>query len=259
MTALLEVQGLSRSFRGLKALSGLSMRVDENEIVGLVGPNGAGKTTAFNVMSGVLPPSAGEIKVQGQRINGMAAHKVVGLGLARTFQATNVFRDASVLENVGRGLLGRQGIKFFSTLFNTPSYRVEAARMREQAHAILERVGLADSAQAQAGALAYGHQRLLGVAIALASGPRVLLLDEPAAGLNPAEAEMMGRMITSIHADMKISILLVEHNMRMVMGICQRLVVLNHGEMIAQGTPDEIRADPHVISAYLGSDDDGTA
>ncbi|MGI4813744.1 MAG: ABC transporter ATP-binding protein [Janthinobacterium lividum] len=259
MTALLEVDGLSKSFRGLKALSALSMRVDENEIVGLVGPNGAGKTTAFNVMSGVLPPTAGEVKVRGRRINGMPAHKVVELGLARTFQATNVFRDATVLENVRRGLLGGPGIKFFATLFNTPSYRAESAHMREKAYAILERVGLLDAAHVQAGALAYGHQRLLGVAIALATEPRVLLLDEPAAGLNPAEAEMMGRMITRIHDEMKISILLVEHNMRMVMGICKRLVVLKHGEMIAQGTPEEIRADPHVISAYLGSEDDDAA
>jgi branched-chain amino acid transport system ATP-binding protein len=259
MTALLEVENLSRHFRGLKALSGLNMRVDENEIVGLVGPNGAGKTTAFNLMSGVLAPTSGEVRVLGRRINGWAPHRVVALGLARTFQATNVFRDASVMENVRRGLLGRQGMRLGSMLLHTRSYRAQAARMRGQAYEILERLGLAGSAQALAGALPYGHQRLLGVAIALAAGPRVLLLDEPAAGLNPAEAQAMGEMIRRIHADMKISVLLVEHNMRMVMGLCDRLVVLKHGEMIAQGSPEQIRNDPHVISAYLGSDDDEPA
>jgi branched-chain amino acid transport system ATP-binding protein len=255
MSILLETRGMSKSFRGLQALSGVNIRVNQGEIVGLVGPNGAGKTTAFNLMSGVIPPSAGEVYVAGKKINNMRPHQVVRLGLARTFQATTVFQDATVVENVRRSLLGALGIRFFSTLFNTASYREQARTSALRAYEILERVGLSHLAHASAATLAYGHQRLLGIAIALAADPKILLLDEPAAGLNPAEAQNMGAMITRLHKELNISVLLVEHNMRMVMGICDRLFVLQHGQLIAQGTPQQIRNDPHVISAYLGSDD----
>ncbi|MER1966476.1 ABC transporter ATP-binding protein [Castellaniella sp. GW247-6E4] len=259
MTALLEANRISKSFRGLRALSEVSLRVDEDEIVGLVGPNGAGKTTAFNLMSGVTPPTEGDIHIAGQRINGMSPHRIVRLGLARTFQATTVFHDTTVVENVRRGLLGALGIRFFSTLFNTASYREQTRASTRRAYDVLERVGLSGHAHASAATLAYGHQRLLGIAIALAADPKILLLDEPAAGLNPAEAQMMGEMIVRLHKELKISVLLVEHNMRMVMGICDRLFVLQHGQLIAQGTPQQIRNDPRVISAYLGSDDDEAA
>ncbi len=259
MKTLLEAKGVSKSFRGLRALNDLNMSINEGEIVGLVGPNGAGKTTAFNVISGVLPASGGEIRVLGHLANHLRPHQIVKLGLSRTFQATNVFKDETVVENVLRGLLVSQGLRFFGALFNTPRYREQSRGMQDKALEILDMVGLSATAHALSGSLPYGHQRLLGVAIALAGNPRILLLDEPAAGLNPAEAQIMAEMITRIHTLLNVSVLLVEHNMRMVMGLCQRLVVLKHGEMIAQGTPEQIRNDPHVISAYLGSDDYETA
>jgi branched-chain amino acid transport system ATP-binding protein len=253
MSALLDVSGVSKSFRGLKALSGLTMSVGEGEIIGLVGPNGAG--TAFNVISGALPATAGTITLLGRTLNGLQPHEIVRRGLARTFQATNVFKEASVLENVMRGLLVSFPPRLWASMFNTPGNREQAAGIHKRALEIIELVGLSQVAGLPADSLPYGHQRSLGVAIALASKPRVLLLDEPAAGLNPAEAQHMGALIQRIHSQLNISVLLVEHNMRMVMGICDRIVVLKHGEMIAQGTPTQIRNDPHVISAYLGSDD----
>lgn len=257
--SILEVKGVSKSFRGLRALTDLNMSISEGEIVGLVGPNGAGKTTAFNVISGVMPATRGEITVMGKRTGKLRPHEIVKLGLSRTFQATNVFKGETVIENVLRGLLVSHGIRFYGALFNTSTYRKQSHAMRSRALDILDMVGLGDSADNLSTSLPYGHQRLLGVAIALAGKPRVLLLDEPAAGLNPAEAQIMAEMITRIHTQLNVSVLLVEHNMRMVMGLCQRLVVLKHGEMIAQGTPQQIRNNPHVISAYLGSDDNETA
>jgi branched-chain amino acid transport system ATP-binding protein len=259
MSALLEVEGLAKSFRGLKALSNLTMQVRKGEIVGLVGPNGAGKTTAFNVISGALPATAGTVRLEGRSINGLPAHAIVRLGLARTFQATNVFREASVLENVMRGLVVTHPPRLLGSLLGTAAARAQRDAVAARAMEILALVGLDSVASLEAGSLPYGFQRSLGVAIAVASSPRVLLLDEPAAGLNPAEAQAMGELIRRIHTQMKVAVLLVEHNMRMVMGICSRIVVLKHGEMIAQGTPLQIRNDPHVISAYLGSEESDEA
>lgn len=256
MADLLEAKGVSKHFRGLRALTNFSMAVAEGEIVGLIGPNGAGKTTAFNVMSGVLPATSGEIRVRGIRTKRLMPHQIVKLGLSRTFQATTVFQAASVQENVMRGLLVSHGIEFVSAILNTRAYRSQSRGMTRRALEILDTVDLTEFADVPAASLAYGNQRLLGLAIALAGNPKILLLDEPAAGLNPTEAQTMAEMIRRVHAQLNVSVLLVEHNMRMVMGLCQRLVVLKQGEIIAQGTPEQIRNDPHVISAYLGSDED---
>lgn len=255
MNTLLKVENVSKAFKGLQALTNINLAINEGEIVGLVGPNGAGKTTAFNVISGVLPASSGTITLMGQATNKRQPHDIVRMGLSRTFQATNVFQDTTVLENIMRGLLVSYNTRLPDVIFNTKRYQTQLQEMKSKALQILDIVGLTDSAQSMATALPYGHQRLLGIAIALANKPKILLLDEPAAGLNPAEAQSMAEMIRQIHLKMNISVLLVEHNMRMVMGLCHRLIVLKHGEMIAQGTPDQIKNDPHVISAYLGSDD----
>lgn len=257
MTPLLEVDAVSRRFGGLNALKDVSFSIDKGEIVGLIGPNGAGKTTCFNVVSGVTPPSAGAIRFKGHSIVGKKPSAIVSEGLVRTFQATTIFPESTVIENVMRGAFATTPVSMVGSIFNTRAARAALAETRKRCDRLLERLSLIQFGQRRAGELSYGGQRRLGVAIALAGRPQLLMLDEPVAGLNPEEAADFGRLIKELHETEDVAILLVEHHMRLVMGLCHRLVVLDHGEKIAEGVPSEIRSNRKVIQAYLGTEEVG--
>ena len=254
MSALLEVERISRRYGGLNALKDVSFSINEGEIVGLIGPNGAGKTTCFNVVSGVVRPSGGAIRFSGRNIVGLRTSQIVREGLVRTFQATTVFPASSVIENVMRGAFATTPVSMVGSIFNTRASRAALAATRKRCEGLLERLSLGQFRDRTASELSYGGQRRLGVAIALAANPRLLLLDEPVAGLNPEEAAEFGRLIRELHRTEKMSVLLVEHHMRLVMGLCNRIVVLDHGEKIAEGPPSEIGVNPRVVQAYLGSE-----
>jgi branched-chain amino acid transport system ATP-binding protein len=253
MSAILSVEHVGVRFGGLVAIADLHFDVHEGEIVSLIGPNGAGKTTAFNVMTGFLKPSQGEVRFRGTPLRGLAPHAITRLGLARTFQRTSVFPDDTVLDNVMIGLhqMGtRSGrVPVLDALLGRSG--AGATQLRGRAEALLDWVGLTARAHEKAGALAYGEQRLVGVALALATEPAMLLLDEPVSGMNASETRIFVRLIRQIR-ERGITILLVEHDMPMVMEVSDRIVVLNYGRLIAEGPPDRIRTDPAVIEAYLG-------
>jgi ABC-type branched-subunit amino acid transport system ATPase component len=247
--ALLEAQNLSKHFGGLAAVNNVSLQVNEGEILGLIGPNGAGKTTCFNLLSGFLAPTAGTVVWRGEIINGLKAHQIVKRGLVRTFQLTTLFQDMTVLENVLLGLHLYSRRSPGQILFGWHSYpAAEVARSRE----VLEFTGLAAFAEQRARNLPHGHQRTLGIAMALAVRPQLLLLDEPVTGMNLEESQHVMDLIKTIRAR-GTTILLVEHNMKAVMGTCERIVVLNFGEKLTEGTPAEVAANPEVIAAYLGA------
>ncbi len=251
MNKILEVRKLTKYFGGLAAVNGVDLDVFDSEILGLIGPNGAGKTTLFNVISGFFPPTSGKVTFNGRDITGLKAHEIARLGISRTFQATTLFMKISVLENVFTGYHLAYKTSPWKRLLRTPSALREEETLRQRAMEILEFMGLAAVKDELAMNLPHGHQRILGVCMALATNPRLLLLDEPVTGMNPGETQTMMNLIRQIR-DKGITIVLVEHDMRVVMNVCDRITALNYGRKIAEGRPEEIRENPAVIEAYLG-------
>ncbi len=252
MTALLEVSRASKQYRGLAAVDDVSFTVEAGRVHGLIGPNGAGKTTLFNLISGLVPLDEGNILFEGRDIAPLPIHARAGLGIARTFQNIRIFEDMTVLETVAAGAHARLSAPFWHCLLGLPRSRAEERRVAAEALEALEFVGLADRAQTRAGDLAYGEQRRLEIARGLASRPRLLLLDEPAAGMNPHETADLACLLRRV-CERGVTLLLVEHDMGFIMTLCCRLTVLNFGRRIACGTPQEVRTNPAVIEAYLGT------
>jgi branched-chain amino acid transport system ATP-binding protein len=246
------VEHLTMIFGGLTAVDDFSIELKEEDLVGLIGPNGAGKTTVFNMMSGNLKPTRGKIFFQGEEMTGLRPNAINRRGIARTFQNIRLFQDLSVIENVMISYHGRLRSSFIGAVLRTPLYHREEKEMTDEAMTLLQRVRLADFSGERAGALSYGQQRRLEMARALATHPKLLLLDEPAAGMNPQETQELMDFILKIKEDFKVTVLLIEHDMRVVMGICQWIKVLDYGTTIAEGTPKEIQNNPRVIAAYLG-------
>ena len=260
MTPVLEVSGLSQDFGGLRALSDLDLHVDANEIVALIGPNGAGKTTFFNCVTGIYTPTEGKMYLydaDGEKhlLNGKKPHKITAMGMARTFQNIRLFSDMTVLENVmvGRHCRTRAGI--WGALSRNGRTRLEEQESIDISYALLESLHLQDLWNERARNLAYGAQRRLEIARALATEPRMLLLDEPAAGMNPQETHELEILVRGIRDARNLSILLIEHDMNMVMSLSDRIYVMEYGSCIASGKPEEVRANPRVIKAYLGESD----
>lgn len=250
--SLLEITGLTQRFGGLQALSNFSFRMEERELVGLIGPNGAGKTTVFNIVSGFYKATEGTIVFDGRRINGLKPHRVTAMGMARTFQNIRLWNDLTVLDNIRLARYAWLGYGFWSAVLRTKRYRQAEKAVETKACDVLEMMELAEYAGEFPKNLPYGLQRRVELARALAGNPRLLLLDEPAAGLNSADVEGLIRHIRWIYDEFKISIWMIEHQMKVVMSLCQRLAVMDFGCTIAEGTPEEIRRNPEVIRAYLG-------
>lgn len=248
---VLSVENVAMQFGGLVALSDLNFTVGDGEILSLIGPNGAGKTTAFNLMTGFLTPTKGEVKYRGIALKGLKSHEIADLGLIRTFQRTSVFPRDTVFDNVLIGLHRQGKVSLLDAVLGLPRARASERAQRERAAELVRWIGLDARVNDLAGSLSYGEQRLVGVALALAAQPRMLLLDEPVSGMNASETHAFVQLIRSIR-DRGVTILLVEHDMPMVMSVSDRIVVLNYGRIIAEGPPETIRNDPAVIEAYLG-------
>lgn len=252
--AVLEAENLSIVFGGLHAVDDVHFSLEKEQIMGLIGPNGAGKTTVFNLLTGVYTPTTGQIKLEGQSILGKKTHQITRMGIARTFQNIRLFKDMTVLDNVRAAMNQKMKYSAVAGILSLPSYWREEAEVEEKAMELLSVFHLEDHASDRATNLPYGQQRKLEIARALAAEPKVLLLDEPAAGMNPTETAELMETIELIRSRFHIAILLIEHDMSFVMGICEHLVVLDYGRIIASGSPEEIRSNPKVIAAYLGGE-----
>ncbi len=251
---ILKTPGLTMRFGGLTAVDNFDIEVQEGRIVGLIGPNGAGKTTCFNMITGYYNPTEGKIIFYDDDITGIPTHKVCQKGIARTFQNIRLFYNETVLQNVMIGAHLRQKSKWWYAPFHIPSCAREEKEVRDRSMFLLETVGLGDLANEQANSLPYGEQRRLEIARALATQPRFLLLDEPAAGMNPQESWELMHFIQKTREDFNLTILLIEHDMKVVMGVCEHIWVLDYGKLIAEGAPEEIQANSKVIEAYLGEE-----
>ena len=251
---VLDVRNLGIDFGGLTAVDGFNMTIGPTEIAGLIGPNGAGKTTIFNLLTSVYQPTRGSILVNGVNTKGMSTAKVNRLGVARTFQNIRLFTDMTALDNVKVGMHNSIKCSFISSLLRLPPYFKAEKEANKRAMELLAFMGLEDVADIKAGSLPYGVQRRLEIARALASNPSIILLDEPAAGMNPAETEELMHQIRRIRDTFQIAIFLIEHDMNLVMNVCEGIVVVNYGRIIAKGTPEQVKANPAVIEAYLGKE-----
>lgn len=251
---ILEIKNLGIQFGGLRAVTNFHLNLFPGELVGLIGPNGAGKTTVFNMLTGVYTPTEGDIIFDGERINGLPPFKVTRKGISRTFQNIRLFNELTVLDNVKVANHSLANHSVFSSIFRFPSHFTGEKEMEEKSFQFLKLFDLHTFKDEKAKNLPYGMQRRLEIARALAAGPKVLLLDEPAAGMNPQETNDLMELIAFIRKRFDLTILLIEHDMRLVMGICERITVLDHGMMIAEGTGEEIRRNPKVIEAYLGEE-----
>ncbi len=251
MVHKLQIQGLTKRFGGLTAVNNIDLHMDDNEIIGLIGPNGAGKTTLFNMITGMYIPTSGKLFYQGQDITGIKPYKITDIGIARTFQNIRLFLMMTVLENVLIGLHTRTNTNLFDAITKNKRYRNEEKTSHKRAIEILEMVGLKERKDEYSKNLSYGEQRKLEIARAMASNPGILLLDEPAAGMNDNETAELTRFIKTLK-NFGLTVLLIEHDMRLVMNICERIYVFDHGSKIAEGSPKEIQKNQQVIEAYLG-------
>ncbi len=252
--ALLDVKDLTKNFGGLTAVGDVTMHLDKGELVGLIGPNGAGKTTRFNLLTGVYEPSEGSVSLDGTLLNGKKPYKIASLGLSRTFQNIRLFKDMTVLENVLVGMANQNNPHLLASFLRLPKFYSSEEKLHQKAMKLLAIFDLNGDAETLAKNLPYGQQRRLEIVRALATEPKILFLDEPAAGMNPQETAELTQLIRKIKEDFNITIMLIEHDMSLVMEVTERIYVLEYGRLIAHGTPDEIKNNQRVIEAYLGGE-----